>query len=69
MQLLVEIPDNKINFALEVLKNLAFVKKIKPMSPEKINLWEDLKEASSEVLLHKQGKVKLKTAQDLLNEL
>ena len=69
MQVLVEIPDSKAAFGLEVLRNLAFVKKAKPMTPEKISLWEDLKEASSEVKLHKQGKTKLKTAQDLLDEL
>ncbi len=69
MQVLVEIPDNKATFGLEVLRNLVFVKKAKPMTTEKISLWEDLKEASNEVQLHKQGKIKLKTAQDLLNEL
>ena len=69
MQVLVEIPDNKLKFALEVLRSLAFVKKAKPMSNENISLWEDLKEASNEVQLHKQGKIKLKTAQDLFNEL
>ena len=69
MQVLVEIPDNKATFGLEVLRNLAFIKKAKPMTAEKINLWEDLKEASREVKLHKQGKIKLKTAVDLLNEL
>jgi hypothetical protein len=69
MKVVIEVPDNKLNFALEVLRSLAFVKKAKPMSNEKISLWEDLKEASNEVQLHKQGKIKLKTAQDLLNEL
>lgn len=69
MQVLVEIPDNKATFGLEVLRNLVFVKKAKPMTIEKISLWEDLKEASNEVQLHKQGKIKLKTAQDLLDEL
>jgi hypothetical protein len=59
MQVLVEIPDNKAAFALEVLRNLVFVKKAKPMTTEKISLWEDLKEASNEVRLHKQGKIKL----------
>lgn len=33
------------------------------------NIWEDLKEAAEEVRLHKQGKTKLKTAQELLDEL
>lgn len=69
MQVLVEIPDNKADFGLEVLRNLVFVKKAKQMSAEKIELWEDLKEASKEVHLHKQRKINLKTAQDLLDEL
>lgn len=69
MQVLVEIPDNKVNFGLEVLRSLDFIKKAKPMSQNKIDLWEDLKTASSEVKLHIEGKVKLKTAQQLLNEL
>ena len=69
MQVLVEIPDNKAAFGLEVLRNLAFVKKAKPMTSEKVSLWIDLKEAADEVKLDKKGKVKLKTAQELLNEL
>ena len=69
MQVLVEIPDNIATFGLEVLRNLVFVKKTKLMTSEKVSLWENLKEASSEVKLHKQGKIKLKTAQELLNEL
>lgn len=68
MQVLVEIPDNKATFGLEVLRNLVFVKNVKPMSAEKVSLWEDLKEASNEVQLHRQGKIKLKTAPDLLDE-
>jgi hypothetical protein len=32
-------------------------------------LWDNLKEAAEQVRLHKQGKIKLKTAQELLNEL
>jgi hypothetical protein len=69
MQVLVEIPDNQAVFGLEVLRNLVFVKQAKPMTTEKISLWEDLKEASDEVKLHKQGKIKLKSAQDLFDEL
>lgn len=69
MQVLVAIPDSKAAFGLEVLRNLAFVKKAKPMTPEKVSLWEDLKEATEEVKLEKKGKTKLKTAQELLDEL
>ena len=69
MEVLVDIPDNEAPFALKVLKSLSFVKKAKPMSVATVDLWEDLNEAAEQVRLHKQGKIKLKTAQDLLNEL
>lgn len=39
------------------------------MSVATIKVWEDLNESANEVRLHKQGKIKLKTAQQLLNEL
>lgn len=39
------------------------------MIASNVGLWEDLVDAVKEVRLHKQGKIKLKTAQDLLNEL
>lgn len=54
---------------MKVLKSLSFVKKAKPMTVSAVELWEDLKEAAEQVCLHKQGKLKLKTAQDLLTEL
>jgi hypothetical protein len=69
MKVLIDIPDNEASFAMKVLKSLSFVKKAKPMSEATVDLWEDLNEAANEVRLHKQGKLKLKTAQDLLNEL
>jgi hypothetical protein len=69
MKVLVDIPDDKAEFGLKVLQSLSFVKKVKEMSSSKIDLWEDLKDAANEVKLHKQGKIKLKTAQELLDEL
>ena len=69
MKVLLEIKDSQANFAMEVLQSLPFVKKVNPISAEKAELWEDLKEAVNEVKLHKQGKINLKSAQDLLNEL
>ena len=39
------------------------------MTASAVELWDDLKEAAEQVRLHKQGKLKLKTAQELLNEL
>lgn len=69
MKVVIDIPDNELNFGMKVLKSLSFVKKIKTMSFTNVQLWENLKEASEEVTLHKKGKIKLKTAQELLNEL
>jgi hypothetical protein len=69
VKVLIEVPDNEVTFALKVLKSLSFVRKAKPMSGAAADLWEDLIEASEQVRLHKQGKINLKRAQELLNEL
>lgn len=69
MKILIDIQDKQASFAIEVLRSLNFVKNAKPLSDSTVELWNDLKEAANEVKLHKQGKLKLKTAQDLLNEL
>jgi hypothetical protein len=69
MKLIIEIPDHEVAFGMKVLNSLNFIKKAKPMSESSVELWNDLKDASNDVKLHKQGKIKLKTAQDLLNEL
>ncbi len=69
MKVLIDIPDNEAAFGIKVLKSLSFVKKAKPMSIAAVDLWDELKEAAEQVRLHKQGKLKLKTAQELLNEL
>ncbi|MGH2613059.1 MAG: hypothetical protein ACRDFB_08455 [Rhabdochlamydiaceae bacterium] len=69
MKVLIDIPDNEATFGMKVLKSLSFVKKAKPMTAAAVDLWDNLKEAAEQVRLHKQGKIKLKTAQDLLNEL
>jgi hypothetical protein len=69
MKVLVDIPDKEAVFGMKVLKSLSFVKNAKPMSLASAELWENLKEAAEEVRLHKQGKIQLKTAQELLDEL
>ena len=69
MKVLVEIADNEAVFGMRVLKSLSFVRKAKPISNASVHLMKDLKKAVEEVRLHKQGKIKLKTADELLNEL
>lgn len=69
MQILVEISDNKGAFALEVLRSLAFVKKAVPISQEKHQLIEDIKEAVQNLELVKEGKIKAKPLMELIDEL
>jgi hypothetical protein len=69
MKVLIDIPGNQATFGMKVLHSFSFIKKAKPITEAAVGLWDDLKEAAEEVRLHKQGKIKLKTAQDLLNEL
>ena len=69
MKVVIEISDNEAEFGMKVLKSLSFVKKAKPMTDSNVELWDDLKDAAEQVRLHKQGKLRLKTAQELLNEL
>ena len=69
MKVLLDIPDKEADFAIKVLNSLSFVKKAKTMSSSSIAMWEDLKDAAEQVRLHKQGKIQLKTAEELLNAL
>lgn len=69
MKVVIDIPDSEVSFGMKVLQSLSFVKKAKPMSNTSVQLWDDLKEAAEQVRLHKRGKLQLKTAQQLLNEL
>lgn len=69
MKVLIDIAENDASFAMKVLKSLSFVKKAKPISASTAKIIDDLSISSEEVRLHKEGKVQLKTAQELLNEL
>ena len=69
MKVLVDIRNEaKVPFILEFLSSQSYIK-VKPMSEPAASLMQDLKEAMNEVKLHRQGKIKLKTAEQLLNEL
>jgi hypothetical protein len=68
MRVLLDIKDNKATHLLEVLKSLPYVK-TKTISDEKALLMEEIKEAVENLTLARQGKLKLKSAKDLYNEL
>ncbi len=68
MKILLDIKDHKAIHFLEMIKGLTYIK-TKTFNPESAKLIENLKEAAEQVRMHKLGKLKLKTAQELLNEL
>ena len=69
MKVILDIPDNDAVFAMKVLNSLAFVKHAKPFSKSAAHLLTDLKDAAKEVRLHKQGKIALKSIDELIHEL
>ncbi len=68
MKILLDISDNKAVFFMEVLRNFSFVKATH-LTENKAELLKDLKEATEEIKLAKQGKIKIQSAKDFLNEL
>ncbi len=68
MKVLLDIKDNKATHLMEVLKGLSYVK-AKTISNEKALLMEEMKEAVDNLALARKGKLKLKTARQLYNEL
>jgi hypothetical protein len=68
MKVLLDVKDEKAGFILELLRNFKFVK-TKELTPTKAEMLNDLQEAAEQVRFHKQGKIKLKTAKELLDEL
>ena len=68
MKIILDIKDDKAAFIMELLNNFKFVK-AKPLTPYKAEVLEGLKEAVEQVNLAKLGKIKLKPARQLLDEL
>lgn len=68
MKILLDIKDNKADFMIELLKNFSFVKAEK-LTPSKAEFLKELKGSVDEVKLAKEGKIKLQSARDFLNEL
>ncbi|OQX82286.1 MAG: hypothetical protein B6D64_00710 [Bacteroidetes bacterium 4484_276] len=67
-KVVIDIPDNKINFFMELVKNLGF-EEVKRLSNKQKEFVEDLRHSLKEVEQHRQGVIKLQSAKDFLNEL
>jgi hypothetical protein len=68
MKVLLDIKDNKADFVMELLKSLSFVK-AETISAPKARFLKEFKEAVDEVNQAKKGKITLKSADQLLDEL
>ncbi|OIQ95984.1 hypothetical protein GALL_219810 [mine drainage metagenome] len=69
MKILLEIEDKKAPALMQVLNDLKYVKTKRIKETKKEEFLKGLKEAVQEVKLAKQGKIKLKSAKEFLNEL
>lgn len=71
MKVMLEIEDKKAPALMEVLNGLKYVKAtpVKAKLKSKEKFLKELQESVEEVKLHKAGKVKMKSAKELLDEL
>ncbi len=72
-EITIEVPDNKLDFFLELVTNLSFTKIQKingeSLTTEQQEFVNDLKSSLEQAELHQQGKIKLKNAKNFLLEL
>lgn len=67
-KVLIDIPDNKLKFFMELVNNLGF-KKVRKLSSEQQEFVDDLQHSLKEVKLMQEGKLEKQSAEDFLNEL
>lgn len=67
-RVVIDIPDNKFKFFMELVKNLGF-KKVRRLTPEQREFVDDLQNSLKEVKLMQEGKLEKQSAEDFLNEL
>jgi hypothetical protein len=68
MKVILDINDNKAEFVMELLENLSFVK-VEVVSEKKAKFLNELKASVDEVNTAIKGNIKLKSAEEILNEL
>jgi hypothetical protein len=67
-RIVIDIPDSKFSFFMELVNNLGF-KKVKKLSRQQHEFVDDLQHSLEQVEQHLKGEIKLKTADQLYNEL
>ena len=68
MKVLLDIKDHKADFVLELLSTLSAYVKTTKIEDDNSDVIESIKTSLKEVKMHQEGKIKLKSAYDLLNE-
>ena len=68
MKVILDVNENKADVVMELLNSLPFIKVV-TVNKKKEKFLKDLEESVDEVNLAIQGKVKLKSAEEILNEL
>lgn len=68
---IIKIPDNKLQFFMELVNNLGFVKSVELDNdePTREQILDNIKAGLDEVKLFKNGKLKTTSAKDFLNEI
>lgn len=67
-KIVLDIPDNKMDFFLELFKSLG-IKKIKKLTTQQVEYVSGLNQALQEVEEHLRGEKYLQNAKDFLKEL
>ena len=67
-RIVIDIPDSKLKFFMELVNNLGF-KKVRQLDSEQQEFVDDLQHSLKEVKLMQEGKLEKQTAEDFLNEL
>lgn len=67
-RVVIDIPDNKFKFFMELVNNLGF-KKVRKLTSQQKEFIDDTKKSLEQVEQHLKGEIKLKSADQLLNEL
>ena len=70
-QIVINIPDNKYSFFMELINNLSFIRITDEtkLSKKQSEFVEGTKNSLKQVEQHLNGKIKLKSAEQLFNEL
>jgi len=68
MQVLLNIPDTKAPFLMDVLQHISYVE-AKPLTDEKALLLSEIKDAVEEMKLIRAGQKNARNVQDFLHEL